>query len=425
MIKENDFKIKGFLVWGICAFFFLYEFFLRTVIGSFQHPLMQDLNLSTFQFSLLSTTLFFVIYGLMQIPAGVIVDNIGLKKSLLLGALVCTFSSIGFAYAYSYPAAVLYRMLMAFGASFGFICLLMSVHDWMPHRFSAIFIGLSQFIGTIGPMAAAGPLHTLTESSGVHWRDIFLVLGGVGVVIFFLSLLFVSNNQERTGQYIVLHRPEKIATSIKRLFMRIQPWYIAFLSATLYFTIEYLSENEGRMFLSLKGIGLGQASYMITLSWLGYAIGCPLLGFISDMIHRRKIVMMTAAVFSLLGVSMILYAERIHFLMLAFVLLGLGASGQSIGFATMAEQFKKQFVAVGFGLNNAVITLLSALNAPLIGLLLDHNRQGTEITLENYLFAFTVLLVTVVIAVILSFFFVRETYAKSVADFTYLKPRSQ
>ncbi|WP_367608019.1 hypothetical protein [Legionella sp. W05-934-2] len=42
--------------------------------------------------------------------------------------------------------------------SFGFICLLISVYDWLPRKNAALFIGLSQFIGTMGPMLAAGPL---------------------------------------------------------------------------------------------------------------------------------------------------------------------------------------------------------------------------------------------------------------------------
>jgi len=36
--------------------------------------------------------------------------------------------------------------------------------------------------------------------------------------------------------------------------VKIRPWYIAVLSATLYFAVEYISENEGRTFLALKNI---------------------------------------------------------------------------------------------------------------------------------------------------------------------------
>ena len=39
-------------------------------------------------------------------------------------------ASIGFAYSSSYLMAMFYRGIMGFGASFGFICLLISVYDW-------------------------------------------------------------------------------------------------------------------------------------------------------------------------------------------------------------------------------------------------------------------------------------------------------
>ncbi|MCB1107325.1 MAG: hypothetical protein KDK76_04435 [Chlamydiia bacterium] len=51
--KDRSFTISGFVVWGICALYFLYEFLLRTIIGTFQHPIMYDLKLTSFKFSIL------------------------------------------------------------------------------------------------------------------------------------------------------------------------------------------------------------------------------------------------------------------------------------------------------------------------------------------------------------------------------------
>ena len=422
-MPDNKLKAKGFLVWGICALFFLYEFFLRTVIGTYQNPIMQNLELTSLQFSLLSTTIFFLIYGLMQIPAGLIVDHIGLKKSLLIGAFCCTISAIGFSYSNSYQAAISYRLLMGFGASFGFICLLISVRDWMPHKYSALFIGLSQFIGTLGPMAATGPLNSLSESMGITWRSIFLYLGAMGIVITALIFFFVENNKQKTNKFTILHKPEKIFTSLLRLFSRMQPWYIAIFSASLYFTLEYLSENEGRAFLGLKEISIYSASYMLTIAWIGYAIGCPLLGFLSDILQRRTGVMKLSAAIGLVAILMILYLSKKLHLQIAFFFLGLSASGQSIGFAIIAEQFKKKFIAVGFGLNNAVITTISAINAPLIGILLDNSQGGESTSLSNYLYVFNILIATALIALICAVFFIKETYCKSAVDFTTLTPK--
>ena len=53
-MQDNTLQLKGFIVWGVCALFFLYEFFLRTVMGSYQAAIMQDLHLTSFEFSIFS-----------------------------------------------------------------------------------------------------------------------------------------------------------------------------------------------------------------------------------------------------------------------------------------------------------------------------------------------------------------------------------
>ena len=403
-------------------FSFCMSFFLRTVIGAFQEQVMTDLTLTSFEFSLLSTTLFLLIYGLMQLPVGIIVDNIGLKPALLIGSLCCTLSSIGFSYSDTFAFAMMNRMLMGFGASFGFICLLIAVHEWMPRRYIAIFIGISQFIGTLGPMAAAGPLDSLSESSNITWQFMFLSLGFVGAAITALIFFFVENNLEKAGSYSILHRPEPILVSLRRLFGKVQPWLIAVSSACLYFAIEYLSENEGRTFMMLKGFSLNTSSYMLTISWIGFAIACPLIGFLSDMLERRKAFLGICAIIGLIAISIIVYSTDKQYLQIAFFMLGISASGQCICFAMIAEHFKKQFVAIGFGLNNAMIMVISAINAPAIGLTLDQLHQGDASSHEIYQFVFGLLIIIGAVGVFINVFLIKETFCKSTTDFTVLKP---
>lgn len=422
MLKETQFSTKGFVVWGVCVLFFLYEFFLRASLGTFQHPLMHDLHLSSFQYSLLSTTLFSVMYGVMQIPVGLLIDNIGLKKVLLLGATISAFSCVAFAYSNTYYLAVMARMLMGIGASVGFLCLLVSVHEWMPHRHNALFIGLSQFFGTMGPMFSAGPLEDLVASAHISWHVIFNALGMIGLGLVVLIIFFVENSQERAEKYVILKRPESIRVTLLKLFSRSQAWYIALFSGSVYFAIEYLSENEGRIFLGLKGFSESFSSYMITLAWVGYAIGCPLLGFLSDYFKRRKGVLMVAGVFSVVSILMVIFSENKYLLMMGFFLLGFSASGQSVGFATIAEQFKKQFVPIGLALNNFMVMILIATNAPTIAFIIDKAKSKPDFGLSNYYEAFSLLIVVSVIALVMSFLLIKETFCKSVVDFNCLTP---
>jgi MFS family permease len=422
MLKETPFTIKGFVVWSVCVLFFLYEFFLRVSLGSFQHPLMNDLHLSAFEYSLLSSTLFFVIYGIMQIPVGLLIDKIGLKKSLVIASIICALSTFAFAYSSTLEFAIASRIFMGFGASFGFLCMLVSVNDWMPHRHNALFIGLSQFIGTMGPMFGAGPLESFTTSAHIPWQWVFKVLGFIGLIIFLLIVVFVEDRHEQSEKYSILRRPERTKRSVLKLFSRAQAWYIGLFTASVYLIIEYLTENEGRVFIGLKGFSENFASYMITLAWFGYALGCPLLGFLSDYTERRKPVLVASALMSVTSMLLIIFSNTKYSLMTGFFLLGVSASGQSVGFAIISEQFKKQFIGIGLALNNTMIMVLSAINAPLIGWIIDRSRNEVSFGLHTYKMAFLILLFIAMISVIFSFFFIKETFCKSAVDFNVLNP---
>jgi len=422
MLYVNQFTAKGFVIWIICAIFFLYEFFLRTVLGTFQMSVMHDLNLSSFQFSLLSTTVFLLIYGIMQIPVGLIVDYIGLKKSLFMGAIICAIASIGFSYSDTFYASMLYRLLMGMGSSFGFICLLVSAHEWMPHRYSGLFIGLSAFVGTLGPMLAAGPLETLSENGNVGWRYLFLFLGIIGFALSGVIWLFVENNHLESEKYTILLRPENMRRRLFGLFSRSQPLYIVIFSACVYFSIEYLSENEGRSFLLLKNCSPSFASYIITVSWLGYALGSPILGLLSDFFERRRIFLIFSAACGIFAAAIITLSTNHFIVMGAFFLLGVSASGQGIAFALIAEQFKKKFVALAFGFNNAIGCIISSVAAPFMGWLLDYSKKDCSAMLQDYYFSFSIIIIFLLIALTISFVFIVETYCKSAVEFTYLRP---
>lgn len=418
----NNFTVKGFVVWIACAIFYLYEFFLRTVLGSFQMQVMHDLDLTSFQFSFISTTIFLFLYGIMQIPVGLIVDYIGLKKSLVIGAFICAIASIGFSYSDTFYVSIFYRMLMGIGSSFGFICLLVSAHEWMPHRYSGLFIGLSAFIGTLGPMLAAGPLETLSENGSVDWRYVFLCLGIIGFILSGIIWLFVENNHQESEKYTILLRPENMKRRLIGLFSRSQPLYIAIFSSCIFFSVEYLSENEGRSFLLLKNCSHSFASYTITVSWLGYALGGPILGVLSDFFERRRIFLIFSAVCGVFSATIIALSANNFIVMGAFFLLGVSASGQGVAFALMGEQFKKKFVALAFGFNNAMISTVSAVTAPFMGWLLDYSKKDCSAMLQDYYFSFSIIIIFLLIALTISFVFIVETYCKSAVEFTYLRP---
>lgn len=406
-------RFTGTLVWLICAVFFTYEFLLRTMLGTFEVPIRADFSLDLMTFALLSSTAYQAIYGIMQIPVGMLIDRFGLKPSLLFATFVCSAAVMAFAYTHAIGNAFAFRFLMGLGSAFGFIGVLVAVYEWMPRQKFAFYVGLSQFIGTLGPMFAAGPLNAVATESQLDWRIVFNFLGVVGLGLTVLVFFFVKNNKDYSGSFQILKRRKALSVNLYQLMRQPQAWLIALYSATVYFTIEYLSENSGKVYLMLNGYDSNVASNLISIAWIGYAIGCPLLGLISDKIGRRKLLMMVAAFVNIFAVVVIIYFPiNYYVLMLAFIMLGIGASGQSVGFAIMAEQCNNHYLAAGLGFNNAMITVFSASNAPLIGWLLGLFSHGKSADISAYQSAFFVIFVLLVISLI-AIAFIKETFCKS------------
>lgn len=416
--------IKGFIIWFICALFFLYEFFLRTVLGIFQVQLMNDLDLSALQFAMVSSTSYQIIYGFMQLPVGILADRYGLKKSLLFATLTCSLATLGFACSQGYATALLYRFFMGLGSSFGFVCLLLAVYDWLPRKNIALFIGLSQFIGTMGPMLASGPLSTTLESHSCSWRGLFFALACIGSGLALLVVYFIEKNREHNHSFFILSRQSSFWINFKQLIRQKQIWYIGFYSASVYFSLEYLSENEGISFLKAKGFSGGFSAYLISIAWLGYAVGCPVSGYLSDKYQQRKPLMFCSVSLVLLSLIAIIYLPLSQLASLTFFFtLGLGASGQSIGFAIISEYCKASYLTIGLAFNNTVIMFYGAFSAPLLGWFLEKKPPHVSL-LFHYQENFSLIITLVLSGFILSSLFIKETFCKQAHETTFLQLKS-
>ena len=217
MVKNRISLIATF-IWLICALFYTYEFLLRTILGTFEHQLIIDLNLNVVTFAILSSTSYLIIYGLMQIPVGLLIDRFGLKAVLTFASFICSLSVFGFAIIHQFGSALSMRLLMGFGSSFGFICLLTAVYDWLPQKNIAFFIGISQLIGTMGPMLAAGPMSSLTNHAAVSWRQIFHILGCAGLVLTVAIFFIVRKNKQYRRTFQILKCPKPLSEKISLLY---------------------------------------------------------------------------------------------------------------------------------------------------------------------------------------------------------------
>ena len=414
--EQNKISILGLSIWLLVALFFLYEFFLRTFVGTVAHQVIPDLHLNAETFALLGTA-YYIAYGAMQMPVGILTDMFGVKKILIFALLVCSAATFYFAHSTGFASAFISRILMGFGSSFAFICLLVICVMWFPRKNFAFFAGASQFIGTMGPLLAAGPLVAILAHSHLSWRSLLSYVAGFGILLAIL-IFIVMRPKPRSyeSEVIQLSHKQPLRKNLKQLMCNKQAWAIAVYSATNYVPIAMVGAVWGTIYLQSRGLPQGYAADMISLSWLGYAVGCPLAGLFSDFTKKRKPTLIFCSILGVAVTIFITYVPHISLLSYALLFFGLGiaASGQNVGFATISEQVAPAIRASALGMNNGAMVLFDASLPPLIGYCIGRSAHGdmTHLVPHNFFLGFAVLPLLFTVSSIFAIFFVKETFCK-------------
>ena len=154
----------------------------------------------------------------------------------------------------------------------------------------------------------------------------------------------------------------------------------------------------------------------------GWIIGCPLLGFISDRLGRRKPVIIGGAVVLLACLAWILFGRANVFPPFTIGLLtGIASGAAMLPYTVIKEANPPQLGGTATGVVNFLNFTFSALLAPVFGRLLVRASGGAAtMEVQHYQAAFLPMLFGVAIAIVLCLF-LKETgpAARRVTEVTH------
>ena len=89
-------SINPWLIWGCAAFFYLYQFIIRSSPSIMADDIMRDLSIQACAYGELAS-FFYYGYVMMQVPAGLLLDRVGVRNPLTIAALCLMIGAFMFA----------------------------------------------------------------------------------------------------------------------------------------------------------------------------------------------------------------------------------------------------------------------------------------------------------------------------------------
>jgi sugar phosphate permease len=225
----------------------------------------------------------------------------------------------------------------------------------------------------------------------------------VGGLLIGVLLFFLIPNEKNTEQ--AAGGLKNIAAGFGTVFRNPQSILCGLIAGLLFIPTTIFDMIWGVRFLQeAHGFDYGSAVMRSATVPIGWIIGCPLLGFISDRIGRRKPVIVGAALVLLACMAWILYGKPDVFPPYILGLVAGVASGAAmLPYSVIKEANPPQFSGTATGVINFLNFTFSALLTPVFGWILVRVSGGAkEMELATYQTAFMPLLFGVGIAIILA-----------------------
>ncbi|MEM8606941.1 MAG: MFS transporter [Myxococcota bacterium] len=409
--------IAGWIAWGVVSLFYLYEFLIRVAPSVMEPELQKSFHLSAAGLGA-SLAAYFYIYAPLQLLVGGFLDEWGTKRVLVPAIVLCLLGCFLEAYGTSPSLLVAARLLQGSGSAFAFVGALHTAAQWFPRQQLAMIAGLTTGLGMLG--AIAGNAVVAEFVSAVGWKTSLKAAGLFGVLVAAAVFFLLPKRREPThGDLERDGSPlARILGHLRVVVTNPQVWILGLIASCLYVSLSVFGGLWGVPYIqAATGVSVVDASQVISALYVGWLIGGPIFGRVSDRLGHRKPMLVGSLAMTVLSTLLLVIAPpsgTVGMIALLFFI-GLSSSLQSLAFAAGLEVTSARAAATSVAVINMSTMVISGLLQPLVGMLLDQSAgssgaiQSADFSEADFRFAMIVLPVTAFTGLIASFF-LRETY---------------
>ena len=395
----------------LASLFYLYQYVTRTAPGTFLPEIQSSLGVNLGVASGMVGALMYT-YGAGCLLTGPALDKFGVKRALPIGALLIGIGSLMMS-SNDYNVVAAGRLVQGAGCSFAFVACAFVASHYLPLAVLALATGAAQSFGMSGGSLGGKPLADLAASQSWSFSHVSFLLGVIGLG--FAVLIFIIMPRQKPGE----GKEIQFATPLKAVLSNPQSWLLGLVAGAMFAPTTVGDMPLGVTFVHKVHHLDAYGATLVTLLPLGWVVGAPLMGWISDKIGSRKKVLL-ACVIAQLALSILFRFVGIeavpHAVMIAYMFgYGVISGAAMVAYVCIKEANPAEYAGTSSGVINALNFIMGALLSSLIARLLGHfalDAQGNITSAAG--FATATLPIPIMLGVaLLALFFVKETGRKA------------
>jgi MFS family permease len=368
------------------AYFISYLY--RTANAVVGPVLSSELSLGAADLGLL-TSAYFIAFAASQIPLGILLDRFGARRVETALLLLAVAGAAVFACSDGLGMLAVGRGLIGLGVSACLMAAFKSFSQWFPAERQASLAGWIMTSGTLGALAASGPLDAVLRVA--TWREVFFGLAAItgGVTLWLWHSVPEKPSAARSQSFA------QLAGGLKQIVGRLHFWRfasIAFAQVGGFMAVQSLWSSAWLM--NVNAYSRSEAAHYLTVMNAAMALAYFLIGLLSTGLARRGIKTvhllgggLTLALLSLLAI--ITRASDHHSLLWAAY--GFFSSAGTLNYAAASAGFPVELS----GRVNTLLNLLSFVGAFILqwgmGILIDALGTAGYSTVAAHTGAFVLL----------------------------------
>jgi MFS family permease len=390
------------VAWLLTAVYYLYQYALRSAPSVMMPELTEAFAVDALGVSAI-VGMFYYGYSPFSLVAGAAIDRFGARRIIPIGAAMVGAGALLFGTG-NVAAANVGRFLQGAGGVFALVGAVYIATKNFPASMAASFIGATQMFGMAGGSAGqflVGPV----IKGGLPWNQFWIYAGIAGLVISACLMIFLPK-ESRTPSAGGL---TSVIRSLKTVFMNPQSILCGLISGLLFIPTTIFGMTWGVRFLQeARGREYDAAVMLAATVPLGWMIGCPLLGYLSDKLGRRKPVILggSAALMGVLGWTLFGNPDILRGPVVG-ILMGVASGAAMLPYTVIKEANPPELGGSATGVVNFLNFTFSALLGPVFGSRLIQ-EPGDVMALAHYQAGFAPLLYGILLALVLECF-LKET----------------